>query len=160
MSSPAKSADEPRQFRFSLRGIFMVMLALAIPLAAYGWFYRQIQAPSIYSNRIEQKIRSLVQRRPADMTRGQWGSAVAWTLNLHGNSLVRFEADYSSIKAFDRRLEEKLRGDVDMSTIHWIWDEYAKLTPHGASYQRFKEMMQEEIDGVGPNTDVWNMKVP
>jgi hypothetical protein len=94
------------------------------------------------------------------MTRGQWGSAVAWTLNLHGNSLLRFEADRSAITAFEKRLKGKLAGRVDMQTIDWIWNEYANLCPHGASYQRFKPQMLEEINEVGPNDDVWGMNVP
>lgn len=47
-----------------------------------------------------------------------------------------------------------------METIDWIWSEYAKLCPHGASYQRFKEVMEDEIARVGPNDNPWGMNVP
>ena len=75
-------------------------------------------------------------------------------------SLLSFEASGPTIEAFEQRLKQKLDGDVDLETIYWIWDEYAGICPHGASYQRFRVQMQDDIDNVGPNDDPWGMRVP
>ncbi len=137
----------------------MATALLSALLAGYGLYYRRMVMPRRHSHAIERLIESLVDRRPAGTTRGQWGSAVAWTLNLHGNSLS-YEVDGPTIAAFEERLREKLAGDVDMQTIDWIWNEYANICPAGARYQRFKAQMLDEIDKVGPNDDVWGMNVP
>lgn len=158
--SPAIKPSPRRPLRFGTRTVFTALALLALCFSGYGWFHRKIVAPRRHADAVERKLESLIHRRPRDMTRGQWGSAVAWTLNLHGNSLLMFEAEGPSIKAFEQRLEQRLAGEVDMETIHWIWNEYADLCPHGASYQRFKVQMQEEIDSVGPEDDVWGMNVP
>jgi len=149
-----------RRIRFSARSFLAAVAVLAVLLSAYGWFHRKFVVTRRHSDAVQRLIESLVDRRPSDITRGQWGSAVAWTLNLHGNSLLMFEADGPSIKAFEERLKQKLEGDVGMETIHWIWNEYADICPHGASYQRFKVQMQDEIDNVGPNDDSWGTNVP
>ena len=152
--------NDMKATRFGTRSLLLVFALLAVVFAAYGWIHRKFVMPRHYSDAVERLIETLADRRPPNMTSGQWGSAVAWTLNLHGNSLLMFEANGPTIKAFEQRLEAKLAGDVSMETIHWIWDEYANICPHGASYQRFKVQMQDEIDNVGPNDDPWGMNVP
>jgi len=156
----ATSDRSNHSIRFGTRSLLATVAVLAMLFSAYGWFHRKIVAPRRHSDAVQQLIESLVNRRPPEITRGQWGSAVAWTLNLHGNSLLMFEADGPTIEAFEQRLEDQLTGNVDMDTIHWVWNEYANICPHGASYQRFKVQMQAEIDNVGPNTDSWGMNVP
>lgn len=142
--------------RFGLRSLFVALTLLAVLAAGYGWFNRRILEPSRQTRAIEQHLESLAARRPKDMSPRQWESAVAWTLNLHGNSLIRFQADADELGAFERRLAAKLTNDVNMDTIHWIWDEYAKVCPGGEKYQRFKGMMMEEIEAGGGN---WGIKV-
>lgn len=162
--APIKATDSknesPGSKRFGTRSLLVVVALLAIFFTAYGWFHRKFVVTRYHSDAVESLIETLVDKRPPEITRGQWGSAVAWTLNLHGNSLLMFEADGPTIQAFEQRLKQKLAGDVNMETIHWIWDEYANISPHGASYQRFKVQMQDEIDNVGPNDDSWGMRVP
>lgn len=71
-----------------------------------------------------------------------------------------FETDTSTIAAFEERLRKQLEGKVSMQTIQWIWNEYSKACPAGASYQRLKKRMLQEINGVGPDDDIWGMHVP
>jgi hypothetical protein len=160
MNDAAPKPLSKTSIRFGIRRLLAVVAVLCVLFAIYGWYDRTFIAPGRHSEAVRRSIESLVNRRPADMTRGQWGCAVAWTLNLHGNSLLSFEAHGPTIAAFEKRLKEKLAGDVNMQTIHWIWSEYAKICPHGASYQRFRAAMLEEIDSVGPNDDPWGMNVP
>jgi hypothetical protein len=131
--------------------------ALAIFFAAIGWLYRQHLEPHQQCLAVERQLQSLAMRRPVDLSPRQWESAVAWTLNLHGNSLLRFQAGGPAIRAFNQRLTRKLSGDVNLTTIHWIWDQYAVLCPGGSNYQRFREQMDDEIKAGGAD---WGMNVP
>jgi hypothetical protein len=130
---------------------------VAVLLAGFGWFYRQILEPRQLNDKIEAHIDSLALRRPPELTRQQWESAVAWTSNLHGNSLLRFQTDTPALRQFEQRLSEKLKGKVNLETIDWIWAEYARACPGGANYQRFKPMMQDEIAAGGGE---WGINVP
>jgi hypothetical protein len=67
------------------------------------------------------------------------------------------QADGPTIRRFEGQLAKKLAGDVNMETIHWIWNEYAEICPGGANYQRFKTVMMEEIEQGGAN---WGMNIP
>lgn len=140
-----------------MRSLFIILGVLAVLFAGYGWFYRKFEEPLRHSDAVKRHLESLVNRRPHDMSPRQWESAVAWTLNLHGNSLIMFQADGPTISKFEQRLAERLNGDVNMETIHWIWDEYAKICPGGESYQRFRSQMIDEIESGGGN---WLMNVP
>lgn len=146
----------PRRNQFGIRALFVVLTVLAMLLAGYGWFYRQYLEPAQQFGAIEKQLKSLSNRRPPELTPGQWESAVAWTLQLHGNSLP-FSVDGPTMRRFDQRLANKLRGKVNLETIHWIWDEYAAICPHGAAYQRFRAVMMEEIEAGGGD---WNLNVP
>jgi hypothetical protein len=145
------------RFRFGLRSLFATITLLALYFAGYGYLERAIFQPRRQSDAIERRIRSLANRRPNDMSPRQWESAVAWTVNLHVNSLIMFQADGEQIRKLDRRLVKKLAGDVNLDTIHWIWDEYAEICSGGASYQRFRAQMEDEITRGGAN---WGLNVP
>lgn len=152
----------PRRFSIRLpRAVWLVLLMIvAVPAVMGVRSVVQINRRRAVSREIEGTIRSLVSRRPSGVTRGKWGSAVAWTLNLHGNSLIWVETEEATLRRFQGSLHNKIAGIVDMATINWIWDEYTKLTPHGRSYQRFKELMDEELAAVAPDEDIWGMRVP
>lgn len=152
----AEAAEARAGFRFGLRWLFVVVALFAVVFAGYAWLDRRIMEPSRQTAAIENLLESLAARRPSDMAPRQWESAVAWTLNLHGNSLIRFQAEGKEIAAFQQRLAGKLAGPVDMATIHWIWDEYANVCAGGEKYQRFRPMMIEEIEAGGAN---WSMNV-
>lgn len=147
----------PRRIQFGIRALFVVLTVLAILLAGYGWLYRKHIEPRQHTAAIEQHLKSLALRRPQELTPRQWESAVAWTGNLHANSLLRFQADGPAIRHLEQRLAKKLAGDVNLDTIHWIWDEYAKACPGGAAYQRFRPQMMEEIEAGGGN---WGLTIP
>jgi len=84
------------------------------------------------------------------MTEGQWGLAIEWTLNLVGNSIPgQPDVDLSDLRRFQTELQEKAAGNVDLRTIHWTWDQVARLTRAGKEYQSFRRQMLEEIDAAG-----------
>ena len=140
------------RFHSAVRWLFVVFGLLTV-LAAYGWFHRTIVEPRRHSAAVERHLDSLSTRSPTDMTPQQWEVAVVWIHNLHHNSLIMFEAGGPEISRFEQRLADKLAGDVNMGTIHWIWDEYAAICPGGHRYQKFKPQMIEEIEHYGPIED-------
>ena len=159
MTADATSDKSNRRsaIRFGIRSLFLVLTVLAVLFAAYGWLYRQIIEPRQQANAIEKQLEALAGRRPKGLTPRQWESAVAWTCNLHGNSLLKYQADGPTIRGFEKRLARKLAGNVNLETIHWIWDEYAAICPGGKNYQRFRAVMVDEIEQGGAN---WGMNVP
>jgi hypothetical protein len=88
------------------------------------------------------------------MTQSQWKCALEWTRNLVANPLQPVEDDLDELRHFRTELQGKAEGNVDFSTIPWIWDEFARLTPAGKEYQRFGEQMLEQINRVGPPVPV------
>lgn len=157
--SPSSPASHP-SFRFGTRWLIAGVVLASFLFGGFAWLHRTILAPRREARAVERLLESLVDRRPDGVTRGQWGSAVAWTLNLHSNSMLMFEASAPRIAIFKEELQDRLSDRVSMKTIYWIWSEYAKLTRHGADYQRFQVQMINEIDNVGPNDDPWGMDVP
>jgi hypothetical protein len=71
-----------------------------------------------------------------------------------------FPGQAGDMRRFQSELDEKVNGDVDMTTILWIWDRYTTLTPAGGEYQRFRRVMLDEVEQVGPNDNPRNMDVP
>jgi hypothetical protein len=149
------NSNSSHAFRFGIRSLFVTLGVLAVLFASYGWFHRRILKPHQESATVQKHLESLVTRRPKEMSRRQWESAVAWTLNLHHNSLIMFQAD--GPRFTDSNGVLKLAGDVDMATVHWIWDEYAAICSGGANYQRFRAQMVGEIESGGRD---WGRNVP
>ena len=125
----------------------------AILLGVYIWAWRSDERHH-RSDAIREMICSLVARKPEELSKGQWATVMGHTQNLHGNSVLHI-ADLKEIRRFERELKERILGDVDMDTIHWIWDQYADLTTAGESYQHYRAIMLEEMKTVGPNDDPW-----
>jgi hypothetical protein len=150
--------DRRRWYQYSLRSMMIAVTLFSAVMSGFGWFYRFHERRRM-TYEIEATVRSLAKKRPPTMTRGQWGSAVAWTENLTGNSEL-FDAKSDELLRFQSALEEKAKGNVDMVTILWIWDQQAHLTPAGKEYQTFRKQMLDEIAAVGPNDDPWGMNVP
>ena len=146
-------------YQYSLRRLFFAVTVCCLVMSYLGWWYRTNVDLRDTADQIRASVLSLANKRPRTMTRGQWGCAVAWTNNLVCNSLL-FEGKLDDLRRFKRELAEKTKGAVDMETILWIWDQHSRLTPAGRKYQRFREVMLDEIAKVGPNEDPWCMNVP
>ncbi len=143
-----------------MRRLIVSLLVLGVLIATFVWFYKVTLIPRLQSDSIGRRIDALESRRPSNMTRGQWACAVGWTHNLHGNSQLMFEVDGEAIAAFERRMETKFSGKVDIETIHWVWSEYASICPSGNRYQKHKPLMLEAIANATPNDVPPGMNVP
>jgi hypothetical protein len=133
--------------RISLRSVLIGIAVLSVLLASFSALDRKFGEPSRRARDVERHLEMLeVRQPPPGLTHNQWQTALFWTINLHGNSRIRYEADGPTIAAFEERLVAKLAGDVTIDTIYWIWDEYARICPGGARYNnRFRSIMLEDI---------------
>jgi hypothetical protein len=114
-----------------------LILLCAILGSLYFWFgvVEPVREWRQWHNRVQADIKSLASKRPPDITRGEWEWVVGWTVNLHGNCGSEWN-NFNSVEmqSFAEELERRLQGPVDMRTIDWIWDEYARLTIYGKRY--------------------------
>ena len=121
-----------------------VMLDKMQPSPANGYVYQPVDDSISREHHrlvwnIYASIRSLVSKRPPDLTKDQWDVAVLSTERLPSNYLLSGRVKVDDLRRFQRELEEKAKEKVDMELIFWIWDEYAKLSPAG---QRYKDEYQ------------------
>lgn len=147
MNTPESTSVRPEESRhqFSLRPFLVVVTVLCVLLSCYVWFRKAVVEPRERAGQIKTIIDSLAAKCPSSITSDQWEIAMWWTHNLTGNSSLKEEAKLDDLRRFQNELEEKSRGDVDMTTIFWIWDQHAKLTPAGERYQRFRQQMLDQM---------------
>jgi hypothetical protein len=138
------------------RRVWISALIVAASVMVALW-YRQATEPSREAAKLHALILSLAVRRPNNLTSKQWESAIAWTNNLHSNSLPFEFTDGPAIRSLRLQLEAKLESPVTIETINWIWDQYAELCPLGARYQPWRKVMLDEIEIGGGN---WGMTIP
>ncbi|MHB0960503.1 MAG: hypothetical protein ACYC0X_31130 [Pirellulaceae bacterium] len=87
------------------------------------------------SHRINEKICSLQERRPANVTAESWRDCVAWASIAHCN--ICFSEEHTSYEAmcrFEVLLDDKLQEEIDLNTFVWIGDRLAETGPHGQRY--------------------------
>jgi hypothetical protein len=112
--------------------------------------------------RVEADVRALALKRPADVTRDQWQYMVGWTINDVGNCLAspRY-ADSGKLAQFANELHLRCAGKIDVSTIDWIWDQIAEMSPnYGKPYsdkyrpttpERLEQAPYEHFSGIEVN---------
>ena len=102
-------------YQYSIRLLTAVTLFSTV-LSYYIWFRPEVLAREIYYRNFE-TIASLAKKRPSTLTPEQWEAAMEWTYNLTANSNLESEASLTDLRRFQRDLEEKAKGEVDMATI-------------------------------------------
>lgn len=112
------------------------------------------------------EFESLAKRRPPGVSREQWQSVVAWTLNGHCNILeFRQEIPQRARDKFLLGLRGKLGKPVDLSTIDWIWDQFEILSPsygpiYSANYRPTSPKRLHEFEEPGsPWRCSWGIEV-
>ena len=92
------------------------------------------------------ELETLARKRPPGVTRDQWAHVVGVTLNAHGNTLAfRLLIPRAEMARFESELRERLRGPVDLGTVDWIWDEFARLC--GGSAQSYVDRWRPTLGG-------------
>jgi hypothetical protein len=111
------------------------LLAVGGAFLLWGNFIQPEAAHRRWYDRVLGDIRALADKRPPDVTPGQWEFAVGWTDNLHGNcGCIRSTVEPEWRDEFAAELERRSTGPVSLADIEWIWDEYAAHTEYGRKY--------------------------
>src|SRR4051812_10402572 len=104
------------------------LLAATVVAAVWSFGLEPVYAHRTWSNRVRADLESLKHRRPAEVPDEEWEYMVFWTLNLHGNCGVHHTWVHSADRGpFLTELERRLKVPVEVATIDWIWDEYARI---------------------------------
>jgi hypothetical protein len=70
------------------------------------------------------KINSLGTRKPANVPPDQWQRAVEWTANVVGQIYcVHTFDDPEEIRRLCESLDQKIAGQVDLTTLQWVWEQ-------------------------------------
>lgn len=113
--------------------LFLIVLFGAISYWSFVVHPRMKHAAAC--DRIRERIESLADRQPQDLTEKQWLLIIHWTINANGNCLVfHFDLPQKEMEQFEAEFDRRLEGDVSLETIDWIWDEYVRLTRVGQTY--------------------------
>ena len=114
------------------------MTGVVIVAGLLGIAYYLLLYPVVVHRRwyraIEYRILCLAERRPENVNPKQWAACLNWTWNLHDNWGPDSYFDARSRETFLAEFDKKLKGQVDLSTIDWIWDQYALHTKGGRSW--------------------------
>ena len=157
MTPSASHSRQPSPGRARKLGwLVLPYLVVALPIlivvltASFIWiedrYYRRSRA-------INMKICSLEKRRPAHVSAEIWSECVAWASIAHGNICFSKEhTDYEAMCRFERQLDDKLKEDVDLTTLEWIGDRLAETGPHGQQYmdkwrEQWKSILQRVEQG-------------
>ena len=99
------------------------------------------------SRRINQKIADLRAQQPPDVRADLWNECIAWASIAHCNiCFSEGHTTYEAMVRYEEDLEEKLEGDVDLTTIEWIGERLAETGPHGQQYmEKWRKQWQSMI---------------
>jgi hypothetical protein len=124
-----------------LLAILLLSLLLAIA-APYFRFVTGWRKHVSLSTQVQDAIESLKARQPPDVPVAQWDRAVDWTTNLIGQ--VYFapnKGDPDSLQRLCKSLDGKIKGQVSLTTLQWVWEECEKAPRSGAEYAiRFRDV--------------------
>lgn len=142
--------------------IFRQVAYLAVVLVAAGailslmwisWRIVHNNAYMIKTRDIRERIVSLESRKPPDIDEAAWKGGVGWLVTAHCNICFSPEhVTYRDMADYGRELEEKRNGDVDLSTLVWIWDRLSQTSVHGQKYTlRYRDQFDATIHDQPPN---------
>ena len=97
--------------------------------------FRVSITPDMERDVLNEKICSLRERRPADVSENFWNECVAWASIAHCNiCFSEGHAKYSEMLRFEHDLDEKLKGPIDLNTLKWIGELAAQTGSNGERY--------------------------
>jgi hypothetical protein len=125
-----------KRYGCRMRSLFLGVLLIGLLAVLIVPVYRQAARWHEWrrvSSELTTKIMSVAARRPADVPAEQWREAVRWTANLivqvyFGPS----EDDPNGLQRLCDSFDDKIAGDVDLTTLQWVWDECEK-SPRGTA---------------------------
>jgi hypothetical protein len=155
MNDSCQPKAHRRPYQFTLRtlliavAVFSLLLGLTVPIVKMNVALREYFS---FVQQTRSKIESLSLSRPPNIPPGQWQEAVDSTSNVIGQ--IYFYPDHGgleSLKRLCKELDEKISGQVDLTTLQWVWNECEKAEGRGQVYAvRFRDVRL--LTG-GPITD-------
>ena len=101
--------------------VCLLALAMAAPLVSHLYETRRFFG---HVDRVVRTIRSFHSKRPADVPEEQWKEAVDWTANVIVQDFFGPNPEeFPGLEKLSQELERKAKGDVDLGTLQWIWDQ-------------------------------------
>lgn len=98
-------------------------------------------------------------RKPESVTDKQWAQCLMHTWNLHTNyGGYSYWTDAPVRNRFSDRFREFLGGEVNLSTIDSVWDEYQAAAPGAKSYDRYRPTTPEwlrDAEGTHYTLNFW-----
>ena len=136
---------ERRGCRFTIRTMLLGVLLFAILMGIVApsfWYVTRFREHSRIAQQTQDKISSLKARRPTEIPAAQWDRAVDWTANLIAQVyFVPEKDDPDSLGRLCDSLDGKMKGQVDLATLQWVWEECEKAPRSGAKYAiRFRDV--------------------
>jgi len=101
--------------------VVCILLGLTTPVI---WFLGRARENSRLTGEARSKIESLSTRRPLNVPPDQWQRAVDWTSNVV-EQIYGFHTsdDPEEIRGLCNSLDQKIRGQVDLATLQWVWEQ-------------------------------------
>ncbi len=129
-----ETATEPklrlRWYQYRLVHLFVVVTVSAI---LFGWMFYTVypqRAYLLHIRSVSERIRSLHNQRPGNITPERWEEAVDWACT----AFVNLPLDRAQREDFDSGLRERMADGDSLETLRWIWDELTRSTPNGPAY--------------------------
>jgi len=135
----------------SVKLIIVIVAVLIVAGFLSGPVYRLVSERryNMRSQAINKKIIALESRNPKNISEKMWSECVAWASIAHVN--ICFSERHTSYQAmcdFENRLDEKLKTEVDLSTIEWIGKRLAETGPHGQRYMTVTVKWWKQWEGI------------
>lgn len=142
-----KTTGRIRAWLLALAFLFVLVAALSTPVWQVISYRREQLAGA-------ELIRRLSDRRPESVSSKTWNAATGWAITAYVNvCFSREHVAYDQLTRFNREVEERLSGRVDLKTIDWIWTRLSETGPHGQRYvltfepQYREEVYEEKVPG-------------
>jgi hypothetical protein len=138
--------------------VLCVCAAVIGPLVRYIHQSRRFYG---HVDRVVATIRSFHSRRPADVSDEQWTEAVEWTANvIYQDFFAPNSEELRGLERLSTELDERAKGEVDLGTLQWIWDECANTcggpNSYGIRFRNVKLLTEDPItDARLP--EVWSL---
>lgn len=157
-SDETRTDKPPRRRRWiplSLRlfAAFLVLIGLssALWLATEAYSLRRY---NLQSRRINDTICTLRERKPPNVSEKLWEDCVAWASIAHCNvCFSESHTKYTAMLEYEKDLDDKLKGPVDLGTMKWIGERLEKTGPHGQQYfvkvnwwQQWEATLRAKVD--------------
>ena len=120
------------------------------------WGHEHARYPHVYQS-MELAILKLAQKRPANLTDGQWANCIGCTWNLHGNYGGRSYIPTAELERIVAELDVKISDGATLATIDWLWDEYQRSAPSARHYECWRPTTPAQLESAarGGNLSSW-----